>query len=302
MAIAAGIDLGGTKIEAQVFAPDWSVVDRKRIATPAGYDALVAAVADQIAWATDLAGGPLPVGIGAAGLVHPQSGLTLTANIAAKSKPFPADIAKAVGHPVTYLNDCRAFTLSEAHFGAGRGHRNVVGIIFGTGIGGGVAIDQQLVEGPSGFAGEFGHLPLPAELVARHALPVRRCGCGRVGCVETLVAGPGIAALAEQVTGRAIAAPDIAATRATDPDAAKVWSIWLDLAADLLRTITLHTDPDVILLGGGLSKIAGIAPDLQSALQAQMWDGYTAPQVLLAEGGDTSGARGAAFAAWRDSQ
>ena len=294
---AVGIDLGGTKIAAQVFDAEWTIVDERRVATPGDYNDLVAAMADQIAWSTGVAGAGAPVGIGAAGLVNPATGLALTANLAASGRPFPADIAKAAGRPVTYVNDCRALALSEAVFGAGRGHRTVMSLILGTGVGGGVAIDGALMDGPLAVGGEFGHMTAPAALVAQNGLPVVRCGCGRMACAETLVAGAGMGRIAQALTGRALTPPQIAAARGIDPEAAQVWQVWCDVTADLLRGLVLALDPDIIVLGGGLSRIDGVAKDLGQALQAAQLDGYGVPPVVCAQGGAESGARGAAYAA-----
>ncbi|QYZ70734.1 ROK family protein [Neotabrizicola shimadae] len=297
--IAAGIDLGGTKIEAQLFDADWALVDRRRIATPGDYPALVAAMADQIAW-IETHGPRLPVGISAAGLVNPATGLALTANLAATGKPFPADIAKAARRPVTYINDCRALTLSEAVFGAAKGQSPAVGLILGTGIGGGVAIDGRLVPGPSGTGGEFGHFALPAGPIAVHGLPVPACGCGRVGCTETLIAGPGLTRIALHLTGQPLTPPEIAARR-NEPAIARVFAVWVELLAELLKTITLVIDPACIVLGGGLSQIAGLIPALDAALNATQLPGFAIPRLALAQGGDASGARGAAYAALQES-
>lgn len=297
--IAAGIDLGGTKIEAQLFDADWALVDRRRIATPGDYPALVAAMADQIAW-IETHGPRLPVGISAAGLVNPATGLALTANLAATGKPFPADIAKAARRPVTYINDCRALTLSEAVFGAAKGQSPAVGLILGTGIGGGVAIDGRLVPGPSGTGGEFGHFALPAGPIAAHGLPVPACGCGRLGCTETLIAGPGLTRIALHLTGQPLTPPEIAARR-NEPAIARVFAVWVELLAELLKTITLVIDPACIVLGGGLSQIAGLIPALDTALKATQLPGFAIPRLALAQGGDASGARGAAYAALQES-
>ncbi|MCC5973911.1 MAG: ROK family protein [Rubellimicrobium sp.] len=300
--IAAGIDLGGTKIEAQVFASDWSLADHRRMPTPTDYPALVAAVAEQIAWATARAGHALPVGIAAAGLVNPATGLALTANLCATGKPFPADITAAAGAPVTYVNDCRALALSEAVFGAARGLSPVAALILGTGIGGGVVVDGRLLEGAAQVGGEFGHMAAPAHLVVEHGLPVIRCGCGRTGCIETYVAGPGLGRLALHLTGRDLTPPEIAALRGNDPAMARVWAIWCAFMAELLMTLTVTIDPEVIVLGGGLSRIAGLVDDLSPGLAAAQFAGFGVPRILLAEAGDASGARGAAYAAWRGAE
>jgi N-acetylglucosamine kinase len=294
--IAAGIDLGGTKIEAQVFDSGWQVVARNRIPTPSDYDGLVAAMADLVGWAEAQARPGLPVGISAAGLVNPATGLALTANLSATGHPFPADIAVRARRPVTYLNDCRALTLSEAVFGVARGMSPAVGLVLGTGIGGGVAVNGRLVEGPAALGGEFGHFAIAAGPVVAHGLPVLRCGCGAMGCTETLIAGPGLSRLAFALTGQDLSAPQIAALRGT-PEGDRVWAVWCALAAELLKTLCLVLDPACIVLGGGLSKIAGVTEDLAAALQAIQLPGFTIPRLVLAEGGDASGARGAAYAA-----
>lgn len=296
-AIAVGLDLGGTKIEAQVFDADWAVADRRRVETPKDYDALVAAMAALIGWAT--AGHRVPVGVAAAGLVHPRSGLAYTANLPATGRPFPADIAAAAGLPVAYVNDCRALTLSEATFGAGRGLSPVAGLILGTGVGAGVAVGGHLLEGLSRVGGEFGHTPAAAHIVVARGLPVVRCGCGRMGCIETYIAGPGMTRLATHITGQPLTPREVAERRATDRQAQQVWDLWADLVAELLITVTMMIDPEVILLGGGLSTMPGVTGSLTAALQRAQLPGFDVPAIRLAEGGETSGARGAAYAAWQ---
>lgn len=297
---ASGLDIGGSKIETQIFDRDWTMVARQRVTTPSNYSDLVKAIADQIAWADAKAGGLKAVGIGAAGLVHPDSGLALTANLPASGKPFPHDIARAANRPVTYINDCRALALSEAVFGAGQGHRTVMALIIGTGIGGGIAVDRALMAGPTATGGEFGHIAAPAHLVAAHDLPLVPCGCGRTGCIETFVAGPGLARLAQHMTGQNLTPPEIAALR--HDDMAKVWTVWCTFVAELIHTLTLTVDPDMIVLGGGLSAVSGVTDDLtHAAAQTQIAD-FATPPLVLAHGGDASGARGAAFAAWTQVQ
>lgn len=296
--ISAGIDLGGTKIETQIFDKNWEVAAKQRVPTPKDYPALVTTLADQVRWAK--IHGDIPVGIGAAGLVNPANGLALTANICANGKPLPADVIAASGTNVTYMNDCRALALSEAIFGAGRTHRVVAGVILGTGIGGGLTTDGKLHPSGRQVSGEFGHMSAPAHLVAKYDLPIVQCGCGKTGCIETLIAGPGMSRIATAIAGQSLTAPDVAATRFTNPKAQQVWDIWSDLTADLLLTISRVSDPDIIVLGGGLSKMPDVTQALQSKLDAIQFDGFKAPKVVLAEGGEASGARGAAFAAWQE--
>jgi N-acetylglucosamine kinase len=298
--IAVGIDLGGTKIEAQIFDTDWGRVTQRRIDTPRDYPGLVAAMADQIAWADTETGKSLPVGIAAAGLVNPATGLALTANLAATGYPFPADIAAAAGRPVTYVNDCRALTLSEAIFGAARGMSPAVGLILGTGIGGGVAVEGRLVEGPATLGGEFGHFAISAAPVVAHGLPIVTCGCGRPGCTETLIAGPGLERLARHLTGRSLTAPEITAGWRTDPDLARVRAVWCELVAEMLKTIAFVIDPACIVIGGGMSHVMGLTDDLTNALRTIQLPGFAIPDIRIAQGGDASGARGAAYAAWQE--
>lgn len=293
---ALGLDLGGTKIEAQVFDAAWDVTRRKRVETPKTYDALVRAMSDLIAWA-DVPGAP--VGVAAAGLINPRTGLAYTANLPATGKPFPADIAAAANRPVKYVNDCRAMTLSEATFGAARGRNPVVGLILGTGVGAGVAVRGALLEGLSRVGGEFGHTPAPAHLIVEHSLPIVTCGCGRTGCIETYIAGPGLSRLATHFDAPNPSPKAVAQDRHTNANAAKTWAVWTALVAELMITLTMMIDPDCIVMGGGLSLIDGVTDDLQTALQATQLPGFDVPQILLAQGGETSGARGAAFAAWQ---
>lgn len=294
---SAGIDLGGTKIEAQIFAPDWSLEHRRRIDTPKDYNGLVAAMANQIAWIDATSGTNPPIGVAAAGLVNPATGHAYTANLPATGHPFPADISQAAGRHVTYINDCRAMTLSEAIFGAAKGLSPVVGLILGTGIGGGVAVDGRLIPGPAMVGGEFGHTYAPAHLVAAHGLPIVTCGCGRSACIETLIAGPGLTRIAETTTGQAMTPEQVISVKAKDQKAAQVYDIWCALVAELLMTLTFTIDPAAIVLGGGLSNIPGLIADLTAAQARIQLPGFTCPRLMLAEGGDSSGARGAAYAA-----
>ncbi len=296
--IAAGIDLGGTKIETQLFDASWTKCASQRVETPKDYDALVAALADQIRWAEAQAGAGIPIGIGAAGLLNPATGLAVTANICADGRPLLADVQTAVGRDVLYMNDCRALVLSEAVFGAGRKQRNVAGLILGTGVGGGLTLDGQLLPSGRQTGGEFGHTSAPAHLVVDHGLPILRCGCGRMGCIETLIAGPGMEKIAKHVTGTDMSTRDVAQRRTTDADAAKVWDIWTRLVADLIVTLQRTCDPDCVVIGGGLSQIDGLVAGLTQLISADQFAGFDVPQICIAQGGDTSGARGAAYAAF----
>jgi N-acetylglucosamine kinase len=298
--IAAGIDLGGTKIEAQVFAPDWTLAARNRWPTPKDYPALVTAMAEAIRWCETH--GQAPIGISAAGLINPATGLALTSNLPATGKPFPADIAQAAGRKIAWINDCRALTLSEATLGGARGADPAVGLILGTGVAGGVVTGGHLLPSPAATGGEFGHFPLAAAPVAVHSLPILACGCGRLGCVETYLSAPGLARIAQHLTGKSHTPETVVTDRAVTPAFAMAWDIWLDLATEFLMTLCLTIDPQVIVLGGGLSHAPGLTDDLSTRLAKATLPGFPIPAIRLAEGGDASGARGAALNALNEAQ
>ena len=297
--ITAGIDLGGTKIETRIFNDQWHCVESQQTATPDSYSALVDAIAAQCLWINDKTGTQdIPLGLGMAGLTQLNTGLALTANLPADGKPFITDLLTATGRKITVLNDCRAATLSEAVFGVGRQYTVMVSLIFGTGVGGGVAVHGKLLSALDSFGGEFGHIALPAHLVVQHSLPIVRCGCGRMGCYETLVSGKGIAQLAEHRLGKSMSSREIAALKSTSDEVADIWNIWVELVAEFLMNLTLAFDPGCIVLGGGLSKIDGIETDLAAALAKVQWQGFAVPAIVQGEGGASSGSLGAAYAAY----
>jgi N-acetylglucosamine kinase len=148
--------------------------------------------------------------------------------------------------------------------------------------------------------GEFGHFTASADLISTHALPLLRCGCGRMGCTETLVSGPGLTRIAQRFVGKAMTPEQLVAAKATNGMAAQAWVVWCDLLADLLITLVFTTDPAAIVIGGGMSRIPDLIRDLAPALQAAQLLGFAIPELLVAEGGDASGARGAAYAASQD--
>lgn len=291
-----GIDLGGTKIEARVFDAALADVARNRIPTPtASYAALLDGIAEQVAWLETHA--PMEtIGLGTPGLINPKTGVMLTANLPATGRRLAADIAAKVGRHIPLLNDCRAFTLTEATMGAGKPYRNVVGFVIGTGVAGGQALDGRIMADLNGQHGEYGHLPLPAAFVNRHKLPLLPCGCGLTGCFETYLSGPGLIRLAQHLTGETATPAQILAAFPT------VRAIWIDLLASLIALITRTSDPDVIVLGGGLGMIAGLDKDIRAALQPLLLHNTIAPAIVQAEHGDASGALGAALFAQQQMQ
>ena len=298
--IAVGLDIGGTKIEVQSFGADWSVIKKRRVATPQSYDAFIAAIVDQVDWVLEGKKHAIPIGISSAGYANPITGTFLAANIPASGKPFLEDAIKALDAPVTLINDARAFAQSEAVFGAAKNERVVAGVILGTGVGGGIVIEKQLHLGRHAVGGEFGHCSAPANVVSQHNLPMVQCRCGRLGCIETLVAGPGLERLCHAMTGRSLKPVEISERRGSEQDIAEVWRVWCALAAELLLSISLSVEPDVFVLGGGLSQIPGVSDDLSTALEKAHFTPHAGAQIRLAEGGDASGARGAAYAAWHE--
>lgn len=295
MALAGGIDLGGTKIETRLFDTEtWKTVASREDPTPREqYRSLLAALIAAMNWLVDKGAGT--VGLGAPGLISPE-GIALTANLPANGMPLRSDLESALDRPLPIINDCRGFTLSEARFGAGRCANSVLGVVIGTGLAGGFVTNGKVLDGPNGQAGEFGHMPMPFDVVSRHGLPWMTCGCGRSGCYETICSGSGLARLAELKTGRQISAYNLA--HETAPEAAEVLAIWSEVMGSLLSSAILTLDPELIVLGGGVSRMPGVSERLEKSLEGELLAGTRPPSIVPAEGGDRSGARGAALFAF----
>lgn len=293
-AAVCGIDLGGTKIETKLFDERLSPLGSRQAKTPhTSYEDLLDAVLTEVDWAMEQAQSTrLPLGIGLPGLIDARSDLALTANIPATGKPLARDLSDRIGRTVVIENDCKCFALSEAVRGAGAGHHSVVGLILGTGLGGGHCIDGTLFEGRNNVAGEVGHISLPAHLVQRFDLPIVDCGCGRHGCLETYLSGRGITRLDAHLHGKERSAPDLLAQAAED-----VFDIWYELLGELLHNIQLTIDPECIVLGGGLSNLPGIETRAADALAACTLPSLIPPEIKLARFGANSGAEGAAILA-----
>ncbi len=295
-----GIDVGGTKIEAKLFDRNWQVLESRRVQTPTdSYVKLIAAIADQYRWLDTVSGDSCtPIGVGVPGLVDQNTGHMVIANLPVAGNNLRDDLIAIVNHPVPFVNDCRAFTLSEAKLGAGQAYPVVQGLILGTGVAGGLAVNGELVYGKNGAAGEFGHTPIPASLSSNYSLPMLTCGCGQTGCYETLVSGPGMVNLAAKLFGLDATPPEIARGAARgDKTTGRIMKVWTEITCALIRSIMLVTDPDCIVLGGGLSNIAGLPERLSAQLPNGLLPGIVIPHILLAEGGDSSGVRGAAMVA-----
>lgn len=300
MRMLGGIDLGGTKIEACLFDEQLAEMARSRIATPTdSFEALLDALLHQYEWLRAQAGSePLDVGFGIPGLVEAGTGLALTSNLPSMGKPLRQELSRRLGFAAAMENDCKCFALSEANGGAGEGFETVFGLILGTGCGGGVCHRGRLVTGHNGLPGEVGHTGISVSATIGRSLPVRTCKCGRQGCYETLVSGPGMAALAKALHDLDISADQIAGRAAAhDPVAEDVLTVWADILCELLRSIQATVDPDCIVLGGGLSRMDGVAGLLVERMPFHMIGGMRLPAVRIARFGDSSGVRGAAMLA-----
>jgi fructokinase len=293
-----GIDLGGTKIEALVLDEQGRERWRRRIATPAGsYAGTLAALQGLVDAARAEGHGPFSIGVGAPGSLTGE-GLVKNANsVCLNGQPLQRDLQALLGQPVALANDANCLALSEATDGAGAGTAVVFAVIIGTGSGAGIAVDGQVLTGPNRLAGEWGHNPLPWS--AADELQ-RDCYCGRRGCIETLVSGPGLAWDHAQRHGGTLSAEQIAAAAAAgDSAAADTLARHTERLARALASVINLLDPDVVVLGGGLSRMAHLYEQVPRLWGRWVFSGGTQEavrtQLLPSRHGDASGVRGAAW-------
>jgi fructokinase len=287
-----GIDVGGTKIEAAALDERGALHGRRRVPTPKGdYAATLEAIAGLIGALERELGGPAPVGLGIPGTLSPATGLVKGANSTwLIGRPLDRDLEARLGRPVRIANDANCFALSEAVDGAAAGAKVVFGVILGTGVGGGIVVDGKVLNGRNAIAGEWGHNPLPWP--SDDERPGPACYCGKQGCLETFLSGPGLArdhgggVSAEQVVERA-AAGDAAALAAFDR--------YEDRLARGLAHVVNILDPDAIVLGGGLSNIERLIPGVERRLSAYVFSDRVDTRVVRAKHGDSGGVRGAAW-------
>jgi fructokinase len=296
-----GIDLGGTKIEGIAFGSKGDTLFRNRIPTPAGdYAATIDAVAALVARIESETGQTGSVGIGIPGAISPATGLVENANSTCLiGHPLAEDLRRALGRDVRIANDADCFTLSEATDGAGSGYGSVFGVILGTGVGGGLAIGGMLVSGPNAIAGEWGHNPLPAPGKAPAVSepgPERVCYCGRTGCIETYLSGPGLSAAYFAETGENLSPGQIAANAGQGNPACEhlLKQYERNLARGLSMVINI-VDPAAIVLGGGLSNLARLYDNVPKLLPDYVFSDTVHTVLLAPEHGDSSGVRGAAW-------
>lgn len=297
-----GIDIGGSKIELVVCdAISLSVEHRRRVDTPTqDFDAFVEAVAMLVTEADRLNGSSdAPVGLGMPGIADPVTGLHLSSNVPAlNGRRVSHALQQRLARPVFMGNDCQCFALSEAQGGAANGLPSMYGAVLGTGAAGGYCVNGRLITGYNGIAGEWGHWPVSAALLARHRLPLLDCPCGLRGCLERYVSGPGLAGL-YRLRGGDEATPALIASRAAAGEvlASEVLAMHLDLLGQGLATLVLAIDPHAIVLGGGLSKLAHLYAELPPAVGRHVFKGVRVPPILPPQFGDAGGARGAALLA-----
>ena len=291
-----GVDLGGTKIEAAALNKAGEIILRRRVATPSGYDGKLDAIADLVSGVEHhLALTDTPVGVGHPGSHNPRTGRIRNANSTdLVGRPLRDDLEAVLKRPVRCANDANCFALSEAVDGAGEGAASVFGVIIGTGVGGGLVIGGRLVEGQDGNAGDWGHTALPWP--NSDEVPGPQCKCGLRGCVEAWCSGPGLTADHERETGERLTAERLAErARAGDVAAQATLQRHAGRLARALASVVNIVDPEVIVLGGGLSNLPGLADTLQQQIADWAFTDELTTCVRVNRHGDSSGVRGAAW-------
>ena len=291
-----GIDLGGTKIEAIALDEGGTALARRRVATPRhDYDGTLEAIVALVRGLEQETGARGTVGVGIPGTVSPATGLVKNANSTwIIGHPLDRDLANRLERPVRLANDANCFALSEAVDGAGAGCRVVFGVIVGTGTGGGIVVDRRVLTGPNAIAGEWGHNPLPWPRA--NEWPGPACYCGKTGCVETFLSGPGLARDHRETTGEAIDAAEITARAARgDAQADQTLGRYENRMARALAVVLDILDPDVVVLGGGVSQIERLYSSVPRLWQEWAFSDRVETPLRPPVHGDSSGVRGAAW-------
>ena len=297
MTARIGVDLGGSKIEGVALDPTGAELARVRVATPAGdYDAILAAIVDLVAVVAESAGDAHEsIGIGTPGAVSPTTGLMKNSNSTVlNGRAFDRDLAAALKRPLVMRNDADCFALSEAVDGAGAGAEVVFGVILGTGVGGGLVVGGTVRTGPNRIGGEWGHNPLPWP--SDDERPGPDCYCGKQGCIEQWLSGISFAADHLRRSGEARDATDVvAAARGGDRSARRSLDRYVDRLARSLASIIDVVDPDVIVLGGGMSNVREMYDEVPAAWSSYVFGGEVLTSLRSNVHGDSSGVRGAAM-------
>jgi N-acetylglucosamine kinase len=295
-----GFDIGGSKIALGVFDTSRQLQWEKRIPTPKeSYDAFLEAVIGLVVEADERFQCRGTVGIGIPGMPETQGGLLYAANVpAASGKPLRADLSRLLDRDVRLDNDANCFAISEAWDDEFTQYPLVMGLILGTGVGGGIVQNGKSITGHSYITGEFGHIRLPVdalEVVGRD-FPLTRCGCGQLGCIENYLSGRGFAWLYNHFYQQSLTSPEIVALwQQGDANAREHVERYLDLLAVCLGNILTIVDPDLVVLGGGLSNFSAIADGLAHRLPRHLLPVARPPRIERARHGDAGGMRGAAF-------
>jgi len=294
-----GVDFGGTKIEAAALDRSGRFLARVRAPTPRDYAASLTMIADLVAQAEREAGVPPGskrfVGVATPGSISPKAGVIRNANsVWLNGKPFREDVSATLGASVRMINDANCLALSEASDGAAAGAAVVFAAILGTGCGGGLAVNGRVLEGANAIAGEWGHTPLPWP--QPDEFPAPPCWCGRHGCLELYISGTGFETDYRRATGHTLAGADIAAAaRAGDAQAAAALARYLDRLGRGLAVICNVIDPDVIVLGGGMSNLPELYARLPEEIGRWIFSDVCWTRIVPAKYGDSSGVRGAAM-------
>jgi fructokinase len=291
-----GVDLGGTKIEAIALDRDGRECGRRRVPTPRDrYGATLAAITTLVEGLEREGSEPARVGIGMPGALSPATGLVKNANsVWLNGRALRQDLERLLHRPLRFANDANCFALSEARDGAGAGARVVFGVILGTGTGGGIVVDGRVLTGPNAIAGEWGHNPLPWPRAGEW--PGAACYCGRTGCLETFLSGPGISRDHLEATGERLDAATIAA-RAADGDerCEAALARYEERLTRALAAVVNLLDPDVVVLGGGLSNLARLYERVAAGWGAWVFSDRVDTALRPPRHGDSSGVRGAAW-------
>jgi len=291
-----GIDLGGTKIEALALGADGQERSRMRVATPRyEYTETLDTIARLVRTLETEAGSPATVGVGIPGTIMRPSGLVKNANSTwLIGQPLERDLSAALGREVRCENDANCLALSEATDGSGAGHGVVFAVILGTGCGGGLAIEGRVHEGRHGVAGEWGHNSLPWPQIDE--VPGPACYCGKTGCIETWISGTALGNDYERQTGTPLSGKEVAeAANRGDPQAAAAMHRLEDRIARSFASLVNVIDPDVIVVGGGLSRVGSIYSNVPPLLERYGFGGGIHTPIVPARHGDSSGVRGAAW-------
>ncbi|MGL5302312.1 MAG: ROK family protein [Aeromonas sp.] len=299
-----GFDIGGTKIAFAVYDDGLTLCHEERITTPVNdYPALQQLICSRVWQADARFGGQGSVGIGFPGILNSCDHSIVAANLPAiHGRHLGADLALLLDRPVAVDNDANCFLWSEVHQGAANGASSALGVTIGTGIGGAVYLAGQLIQGRNWLAGEIGHYPLPATMLITYPnLPHFRCGCGRLACFETYASGTGLARLYHHAHGlHATGQQIVALYHDQDPGALATLDCWFEILAAGLACAISVIDPEVVVLGGGLSGLPALYEQLPQRLPRHLLPGVALPTLTQARFGGAGGVRGAALLNVRD--